>query len=217
MRKSGIILIVIGLLFLMGSAALLIYNYQEDQKAGVAAGEQLSLLVGQIEQLKTRETTVPHSPEDEEALEQELLPTPSTPAEEESMEEIEVEGNGYIGYLSFPTLEMDLPVMSDWSVQKLYTAPCHYFGTVQQGNLVVMAHNYQHHFGRITELKNGDPVIFVNIFGEAFFYEVELQEILPSNCIPELTSGEYDLTLFTCTYGGANRITVRCNESDPPQ
>ena len=216
MRKSGIILIVIGLLFLMGSAALLIHNHQEDQKAGVAAGEQLSLLVGEIEALKNLETTAPPSPEDEEALEQEFRPNSTPSVEEEFMEEIEVEGNGYIGYLSFPTLEMDLPVMSDWTVQKLYTAPCHYFGTVQQGNLVIMAHNYQRHFGRITELKNGDSVIFVNIFGEAFFYEVELQEILPSNCIPELTSGEYDLTLFTCTYGGANRITVRCNESDPP-
>ncbi len=217
MRKTGIILIVMGLLFLMGSAALLIHNHQEDQRAGIVANQQLSLLVGQIEDLKTQETTVSPSPEDEEALEQELRPNPSTPDEVEYMEEIEVEGNGYIGYLSFPTLQMDLPVMSDWSVQKLYTAPCHYFGTVQQGNLVIMAHNYQRHFGRITELRNGDPVIFVNIFGEAFFYEVKFQEILPSDCIPELTAGEYDLTLFTCTYGGANRITVRCNESDPPQ
>ena len=217
MRKSGITLIAVGLLLLLGSAALLIHNQQEDQKAGRAANEQLSLLVGQIEEKKQQETTVTPSPEDEEALTQELSPIPSASEEEELMEEIEVEGNGYIGYLSFPTLEMDLPVMSDWSVEKLYTAPCHYFGTVQQGNLVIMAHNYQRHFGRITELKKGDPVIFVNIFGEAFFYEVEHQEVLPSDCIPELTAGEYDLTLFTCTYGGANRITVRCNESEPKQ
>ena len=215
MRKSGIVLIIMGLLFLMGSAALLIHNHQEDQRAGIAAGEQLSLLVGQIQSQKEQPATAP-SVEDEVALEQELRPVePTQDPAEEAMEEIEVEGNGYIGYLSFPTLEMDLPVMSDWTVQKLYTAPCHYFGTVQQENLVIMAHNYQRHFGRITELRHGDPVIFVNIFGEAYFYSVELQEILPSNCIPELTAGEYDLTLFTCTYGGANRITVRCNESDP--
>ena len=217
MRKSGIVLIVMGLLFLLGSAALLIHNHQEDQRAGVAAGEQLSLLVDRIQTQKDQQPATPPSHEEEQALEQELRPSVSTEIlPEEHMEEIEVEGNGYIGYLSFPTLEMDLPVMSDWSVQKLYTAPCHYFGTVDQGNLVIMAHNYQRHFGRITELRHGDPVIFVNIFGEAFFYSVELQEILPSNCIPELTAGEYDLTLFTCTYGGANRITVRCNESDPP-
>lgn len=26
-----------------------------------------------------------------------------------------------------------------------------------------------------------------------------------------MTSGDYPLTLFTCTYGGKSRITVRCD------
>ena len=58
MRKSGIVLIIMGLLFLMGSAALLIHNHQEDQRAGIAAGEQLSLLVGQIQSQKEQPATV---------------------------------------------------------------------------------------------------------------------------------------------------------------
>lgn len=218
MRKAGIVLIITGLLFLMGSAALLTYNQEEDERAGKVAGEQLSLLVGRIEEQKSQQSTTAPSSEDEDALEQQLsIPNSSGVAEEEYMEGIEVEGNGYIGYLSFPTLELELPVMSDWSVQKLYTAPCHYYGTVQQGNLVIMAHNYRHHFGRLTELRKDDTVYFVNIFGETTIYEVVLQEILPSECIPQLTEGQYDLTLFTCTYGGANRITIRCNEAPPPQ
>jgi hypothetical protein len=28
-----------------------------------------------------------------------------------------------------------------------------------------------------------------------------------------MTDGEYDLTLFTCTYGGKSRVTVRCMEA----
>ena len=218
MRKTGVFLIVVGLLFLMASATLLIYNRNEDRQAGELAERQLSLLIEQIEEGKRGETDTEPSPEEEEALEQELQALPSEPvAEEIRMEELRVDGNGYVGYLSFPTLELYLPVMSDWSVHKLHTAPCHYYGTVSQGNMVIMAHNYQHHFGRLPELRSGDPVYFVNIFGETFFYEVALQEILPSDCIPQLTEGKYDLTLFTCTYGGANRITVRCNESAPPQ
>ncbi|MBR6825143.1 MAG: sortase [Oscillospiraceae bacterium] len=207
-----------GLLFLLGAAALLLYNKQEDAMAGKAAEEQLSLLVDRIQVQKDQQTTTVPSDSVEATNADELLLLPPTEKkEEEIMESIEVQGNGYIGYLSFPTLEMDLPVMSDWSVQKLYTAPCHYYGTAKGGNLVIMAHNYNHHFGRLTELRAGDPVYFVNIFGEPFFYEVVLQEILPPDCIPELTEGTYDLTLFTCTYGGANRITVRLNEAPPPQ
>ncbi len=217
MRKAGVALIFLGFVLLIGSALLLIHNFREDQQAGIAAGEQLSLLVEQIRVQKEEQQIPTASPEEEEALIQELQPVPDTEEAEIVMDEIQVDGKGYIGYISFPTLELDLPVMSQWTVEKLYTAPCHYFGSVQEGNLVIMAHNYTRHFGRITELKNGDPVYFINAFGEAFFYEVEFQEILPSNCIPQLTSGEFDLTLFTCTYGGANRITVRCNEAPPPQ
>ena len=217
MRKAGIALMVLGFLLLIGSATLLIYNQQEDEKAGVAAGQQLSLLVEQIRVQKEEQEPSTATAEEEEALRQELTPAPQEEETEILMDEIQVDGKGYIGYISFPTLELDLPVMSQWTVEKLYTAPCHYYGSVQEGNLVIMAHNYSRHFGRITELRNGDPVYFINAFGEAFFYEVEFQEILPSNCIPQLTSGEFDLTLFTCTYGGANRITVRCNEADPPK
>ena len=217
MRKAGFALIVLGFLLLIGSAALLIYNQQEDEKAGIAAGQQLSLLVEQIRVQKEEQVQPTASAEEEDALREELTPAPQDPEQEIIMDEIEIDGKGYIGYISFPTLELDLPVMSQWTVEKLYTSPCHYYGSVQEGNLVIMAHNYSRHFGRITELKNGDPVYFVNAFGEAFFYRVEFQEILPSNCIPQLTSGEFDLTLFTCTYGGANRITVRCNEGPPPQ
>ncbi len=217
MRKAGIALIFFGFVLLIGSALLLIHNFREDEQAGVAAGEQLSLLVEQIRVQKEEMQIPTASPEEEEALFNELQPTPDTEEKELVMDEIQVDGKGYIGYISFPTLELDLPVMSNWTVEKLYSAPCHYFGTVQEENLVIMAHNYSRHFGRITELRSGDPVYFINCFGEAFFYEVEFQEILPSNCIPQLTSGEFDLTLFTCTYGGANRITVRCNEAPPPQ
>lgn len=217
MRKAGIGLIILGLLLLFGSAGLLIYNQREDALAGKSAGEQLNRLVEEIRAQKEEQEPSTATAEEEEALVEELTPTPTEAEPGIVMDEIQVDGKGYIGYISFPTLELDLPVMSQWTVEKLYTSPCHYFGSVKEGNLVIMAHNYSRHFGRITELKNGDPVYFINAFGEPFFYQVEFQEILPSNCIPQLTSGEFDLTLFTCTYGGANRITVRCNEAPPPQ
>ena len=217
MRKAGMILILLGFLLLAGSATLLIHNQQEDAKAGITAGEQLSLLVEEIRFRREEQEYPTASPEEEEELIQELTPTPEVMETELTIDEIQIDGRGYIGYISFPTLELDLPVQSKWTVEKLYSSPCHYYGNVEEGNLVIMAHNYSRHFGRISELKSGDPVYFINAFGEAFFYQVQFQEILPSNCIPQLTSGEFDLTLFTCTYGGANRITIRCNEAPPPQ
>ena len=34
------------------------------------------------------------------------------------------------------------------------------------------------------------------------------KDILEATAIEEMTSGAYDLTLFTCTYGGTSRVTV---------
>ena len=44
-----------------------------------------------------------------------------------------------------------------------------------------------------------------------FTYEVMAVDVLDPYATEEMVSGEYDLTLFTCTYGGASRVTVRCD------
>jgi sortase A len=35
-------------------------------------------------------------------------------------------------------------------------------------------------------------------------------EILSPFAVEEMTSGDWDMTLFTCTVGGQSRVTVRC-------
>ena len=35
-------------------------------------------------------------------------------------------------------------------------------------------------------------------------------ETLPETAVEEMRAGEWDLTLFTCTYDGRARVTVRC-------
>lgn len=37
----------------------------------------------------------------------------------------------------------------------------------------------------------------------------EFEELLPTD-VEKMESSGYDLTLFTCTYGGRYRVTVRC-------
>lgn len=41
-------------------------------------------------------------------------------------------------------------------------------------------------------------------------YEVIELETLSPFAIEEMTGGNWDLTLFTCTVGGQYRVTVRC-------
>ena len=194
-RKLGLLLIVLGCVMIAGALGLFLRNRQEDRAAEAASREAIVKVVEVIREHQT-------APE---------APAGSAPEAEPSMTVAEIDGCGYIGFLFLPTLDLELPVMADWSYDQLKTAPCRFSGSVFTGDLVLMAHNYKKHFGPIRRLKAGDPVTFTDMDGVAWEYRVVAQEILGAGAVEDVTGGEYDLTLFTCTYGGENRITVRCD------
>lgn len=206
MRKAGNICVILGTALLVAALALFLVNNREDAVAGKAAVDVIPQLVDQI-QIQTAD-------EETEELDFTIpeweLPEYFQPedAQVPEMTELEVDGNGYIGFLSFPTLELELPVMGFWSYDKLKIAPCRYAGNLHSDNLVIMAHNYQSHFGRLNEMSVGDTVLFADVDGKITEFVMAGKDILEATAIEEMTSGAYDLTLFTCTYGGASRVTV---------
>ena len=58
------------------------------------------------------------------------------------------------------------------------------------------------------ELENGDEVLFTDAAGNRFEYKVAAVEALTPQSVEDMTSGEWALSLFTCTLDGKNR--VRC-------
>ena len=147
---------------------------------------------------------------------EETGPKEQTPLEEEenrAMTVVEMDGYGYIGYLSIPGQGLELPVMAEWDYPRLKISPCRYTGSVKTHDLVIAAHNYARHFGILTGLAQGDEVLFTDMDGRTYQYQVAEVVTLQPTDIEEMTSGEYPLTLFTCTYGGKSRVTVRCDYS----
>ena len=65
-----------------------------------------------------------------------------------------------------------------------------------------------------TQPDGGSTVVFTDVEGRCFSYEVQTVETLEATAIEEMVSSEWDLTLFTCTVGGAARVTVRCRQTD---
>ena len=186
---------------LMGSSlALHLHNRREAASAGQVSQVVLHEIVEQI----------PEEP-DEEVIRLDLIPPELLKPEDFRMTEVEINGYGYIGYLSIPTLKLELPIMADWDYGRLQIAPCRYAGTLRGNDLVLMAHNYASHFGRISELSAGDRVIFTDMDGVSTVYIVVGRDVLDPGAVEEMTAGHYDLTLFTCTYGGASRVTVYCD------
>lgn len=195
---------VLGAALLCAALTLFSLNRQESNYAQDAAEEVIPQLVQQI-QVHTQQET---EPDLEEGL---LIPQELLTEEDVKMPEAEYKGHKYIGYLHMPTLGLELPIMSDWSYAKLKIAPCRYTGSIRGGDLVLMAHNYKSHFGPIRRLKTGDEVTFTDVEGNVYRYEVAGRDVLPPTAVEEITSGDFDLTLFTCTYGGKSRITVYCD------
>ncbi len=124
---------------------------------------------------------------------------------------VSFKGYNFMGYISIPKFKLNLPVMSDWNYDKLNVSPCKYTGSVLTDDLVVAAHNYNSHFGKIFQLEKSDEVVFTDMSGNTYLYEVVLTNTLTPVEITKMTSGEYDLSLFTCTWSGTARVTVRCN------
>lgn len=121
-----------------------------------------------------------------------------------------VDGHYYIGIISMPTLGITLPVQWGWSDELMDISPCRYNGTLEENNLIIMAHNYSTHFGTISNLAVGDEVIFTDILGNVITYEVCGMDVFHRSEVSKMYEGDWDLTLFTCVPNTYNRVAVRC-------
>ena len=192
MRKwIGVICVFLGIVCLLSSVGFVVYNRREDE----SAEEIAQSLLEDVQNIIDEKTTGPDD-------------TEKTPTE---MSTVKVDGYDCIGILSIPVLDLELPVLTDWSYAKLKKAPCHYYGTYYEKDFVIAAHNYKSHFGRLSELQTDDIVFFTDVNGAAYYYEVILLETLPKEATKEMITGGFDLSLYTCTTGGGSRVTVRCN------
>lgn len=202
-RKVGFFFMLFGTVLLCGALSLFLLNRQEANNAETIVQQVLPQLQQQI----------PEVPQQED-INQKLIPPELVTPEQAEMTETIIDGLAYIGYLSIPSQGLDLPVLSDWNYEILRKSPCRYTGSTKTDDLVLMAHNYDRHFGRLSKLVVGDSVYFTDMDGILTTYQVVARDVLPPDAVEEMTSGEFDLTLFTCTYGGQSRITVYCDYTE---
>lgn len=201
MRKIvGILCMLLGILLVLGAYGLIASNQQEDQNAEVFVDELVPLLREEISQAQQ---TMPTDPIN--------VPKELLNPEDLIMTEKMINGYAYIGYLTIPELNLELPVMSGWDSRRLQKSPCRFTGTLKGEDLVIMAHNFKSHFGRLSKLSVGSVVQFMDMDGNLWNYSVAAMDILPAEAVAEMTAGEYDLSLFTCAPNRSQRITVRCN------
>lgn len=210
MKKSkhdGVLLKIMGLLLTAAALSLTGYNLWGEYQAERNADQALVQVAEAMPETEPEEESEAQEAESEsEKMEiPEFVHNPQM-----EMPEKVIDGQIYIGVVEIPPLSLKLPVIRDWSDERLKIAPCRYVGSVYTDDLIISGHSYKKHFRYIRKLVEGDPVIFTDMDGNRFVYQVSGTEVIAPDGVEQMVSGEWDLTLFTCTYNGSSRHTVRC-------
>lgn len=195
---------------MLTALAVTCFNLWQEEQAGVHAEKALERLFEILP-----EETVPAKPaapdlptlDPEDSL---LLPEPTYRV----MPQVIIDGVPYIGYLSIPALALELPVIAETSEDNLEIAPCLFYGTVYNKNCVIGGHRYRRHFRNLYTLGYGERLRFTDVEGNVYIYEVAEQEVLEPSESEYLCSGDWDLSLYTCTPGGLTRVVLRCLRVD---
>ncbi len=201
MNKKGSVCILSGILLIVSAFGLLIYNVWTADAAGRYSKEASEQLLEAIDKDAL-------SASDGDIVYPDYVLNP-----DKDMPVKEMDGHSYIGMLEIPALGLELPIQEEWSYPDLRVSPCRYAGSAYLDNMVICAHSYKTHFRYLRELSEGDELKFTDIDGNKFFYKVKGIEIVKPKDVEGMTSGEWDLTLFTCTPGGMSRTALRCGKS----
>lgn len=193
---KGIIFVLAGVVLILSALSLFLYNKKEN--------------------LQAKESSDAFLHEIEEMIKEKQLHRP-TEQEPAAGGEVQIGDYLFLGYLSLPSLSLELPVIADWDYNKLQVAPCRQFGTAVLDNLVIAAHNYDWHFGRLKYMEIGDSVTFTDMEGTAISYTVQHIETVNPSQPEKIKDSGYDLVLYTCTESGAVRVTVFCNRTEAEQ
>ena len=202
-KRLSFISIALGLLLIVSAFGLTFYNLWDNSRASHEANEILVEISNQIS-----ETSEAYEAYGDEFIPDYIL-NPKM-----NMPTITHDGHKYIGTISIPVIDLELPVMDSLSYPQLKIAPCRYSGSAYLNNLVIAAHNYTGHFGRLRNLVTGDDVFFTDVDGNVFKYKVSNIETLVPTDVEEMKSGDWDLTVFTCTVGGQTRLAIRCTSTN---
>ena len=192
-NKIGKALIGIGVFLILAAFILVLYNFYREYNAKKKVEKYLPKLEKIIKD---------HSGGNNNA------------DNEKSSKTMKIDGMNFLGILSVPSKNLELPILADYSYELLDTAPCRYCGSYDSDDLVIGVHNYRSHFSKLKSIKNGEEIFFTSFDGTVYMYSVLRVEILEPTQIEDLinkqNTADWDLTLFTCTSSGAARCVIRC-------
>lgn len=221
-RKTyKVIFILCLILIVILTCYYVLAEYDKNQK------EQLSrVILDQMTDNTTVEEKVVVVALDEPQTEEEvpIIEMPSTTTTSNAIES-EVTANGQTyeteAILDYPKLGINYPVLSEESEELLKVSLCKYWGPNPNkvGNYCIVGHNYKSGkmFGKLSGAEIGDEVNLTDLSGNTLTYVVYNRYVVDPtdvSCTSQLTNGQREITLITCTNYGQDRLVIKAREKE---
>ena len=121
-----------------------------------------------------------------------------------------------IGVINIPSINVNYPILSTYTDELLKIAPCRFHGPNpnEVGNLCIAGHNYKNSkfFSKVPNLQLGDKIEITDLSGRMLTYTVYDKFIVNTDeleCTSQLTNGNKEITLITCTNDNKQRHIIK--------
>ena len=144
---------------------------------------------------------------------QALIPQPQNAVPEErrdnTMSVLSVDGTDFAGVIELPRYESVLPVCADWGKASQY--PCRFSGSIYDRTIQIGATTQKGQYDFYRDLSIGDTLIFTDMEGNRFSYEITNIKYAKNADRSTLESENSALTLFVKNVYGFEYIIIYCD------
>ena len=131
------------------------------------------------------------------------------------LETVNLSGYEVTGILQIPDLNRSWPIIAsgDAAAAKI---PSIYGGNPASGDLVIADSPDNQQFARLKDLPDGSEVVFTDISGREYRYQLATVETVPSNKVAAISRHRerWDAAIITSNFSGRSQLVIRLVKSE---
>lgn len=121
---------------------------------------------------------------------------------------ISVDGNDFLGILSFTENNATFPVCAEW--EDVDAFPCRYEGSLYDNSLIIGTTDQSGQLDFTDEIFVFDELVFTDMLGDCYSFKVADIRYVDSASDEELKKGDYPLTVFVKKMYSFKYIVINC-------
>lgn len=132
------------------------------------------------------------------------------------LETVNLSGYEVTGILQVADLNQSWPIIASGDAAKTAKIPSIYGGNPASGNLVITDSADNQQFASLKDLPDGSEVVFTDISGREYRYQIATVETVPSSKVSAISRHRerWDAAIITPNFSGRSQIVTRLVKSD---